>query len=186
MAEKQFYFSTNSLPLSIVANYQLCDIHLPEVQDMVKNASLSATCSKHAGWLNKEFLEDIKVIMYEYLERAWQKYLSGDLPSCGNEHIKLYSDYMEEDNLDYTRQQITKQLEGGGSDEDNQNDNENDEFNMESDLIKDTYEEWAKLDRDELAKIIFSDNRTKADVSNSNPCSDEEDDIDFKLDGLDI
>lgn len=185
-AEKQFYFSPNSFPLSIVANYQLCDIHLPEVKEMLKNASLSPTCSKHAGWLKKEFIDDIRSVMYEYLEKAWQKYLAGDLPSCDNEHIKLYSDYMEEDNLDYTRQQITKRLEKV-IDDNSQNDDGNDEFVLENDVVKDKYQEWATtLDREELAKIIFSDNRVKTEVPNSNPCSDEDDDVDFKMDSLDI
>lgn len=185
-AEKQFYFSPNSFPLSIVANYQLCDIHLPEVQEMIKTAPVSAVCSKHAGWLKKEFIEDIRAVMYDYLEKAWQKYLTGDLPSCGNEHIKLYRDYMEEDHLDYTRQKITQKLEEE-IDDINENQDENDECIVDSDVVIDKYEEWATtLNREELAKIIFSDNRNKADVPNSNPCSDEEDDVDFKMDSLDI
>lgn len=182
--EKQFYFSPNSFPLSIVANYQLCDIHLPEVQEMLKNVTLLTTCSKCAGWLRMKFLEKIRNVMYEYLERAWQKYLDGDLPLCDNEHIKLYSDYMEEENLDYTRQKITKQLEEV-IDEDTQYEKGNDETNLENDVVKDKYDEWALLNRDELDKIIFSDNRMKT-VSHFNPCSDEEDDLDFKLDNLDI
>lgn len=182
--EKQFYFSTNSFPLSIVANYQLCDIHLPEVKEMLKNVSLSATCSKHAGWLKKEFIDDIRTVMYQYLEKAWQKYLTGDLPSCDNEHLKVYSGYMEEDNLDYARQQITKQLENV-LDENDQNEDDNDEFILEN-YAKDKYEEWTNLNREELDKIIFSDSQIKTEVPNSNPCSDEEDDVDFKMDNLDI
>lgn len=172
--EKQFYFSPNSFPLSIVANYQLCDIHLPEVKEMLKNVSLSSTCSKHAGWLKKEFIDDIRVVMYRYLEKAWQKYLTGDLPSCDNEYVKLYNDYMEEDNLDYARQRITKQLENVID----ENEDENDEFISENYAVKDKYEEWTGLNREELDKIIFSDSRLKTEVPNSNPCSDEEDDVD--------
>lgn len=183
-AEKQFYFSPNSFPLSIVANYQLCDIHLPEVKEMLKNVTLSSTCSKHAGWLKKEFIDDIRAVMYEYLERAWKKYLDGDLSLCDNELIKLYSDYMEEESLDYTRQKITKKLEEGI--EEVMNDEGNDEFSLESCTVKDKYEEWANLDRDELAKIVFSDHRIKTEAPNSNPCSDEEDDVDLKMDSLDI
>lgn len=180
-AEKQFYFTPNSFPLSIVANYQLCDIHLPEVKEMLKNAPLSSACGRYAGWLKKEFIDDIRGVMYEYLEKAWQKYLTGDLPSCGNEHLKLYSGYTEEDNLDYTRQKITKKLENVIDE------NEDDEFVMENDEVKEKYEDWAtNLDREELAKIIFSDNRLKLEAPNSNPCSDEEDDVDFKMDSLDI
>lgn len=184
-AEKQFYFSPNSFPLSIVANYQLCDIHLPEVKEMLKNASLSNTCSKHAGWLKKEVIDDIRGVIYQYLEKAWQKYLTGDLPSCDNEHSKLYSDYMEEDNLDYTRQKITKILEENNYDH-KSNEEENDEFVLENDVVRDDYEEWANLDREELAKIIFSDNRFKAESPNSNPCTDEDDDVDYKMENLDI
>lgn len=159
---------------------------MPEVKEMLKNASLSSSCGKHAGWLKKEFIEDIRVVMYEYLEKAWQKYLTGDLPSCDNEHLKLYSDYMEEDNLDYTRQKITKQLENV-IDENDQNEDDNDEFVLENDEVKEQYQNWAtNLDREELAKIIFSENRLKSGVPNSNPCSDEEDDVDFKMDSLDI
>lgn len=151
---------------------------------MIKNASLSDTCTKHAGWLKKEFMDGIRSVMYEYLEKAWQKYLTGDLPSCDNEHIKLYSGYMEEEHLDYTRQKIAKKLENVI---DEKNDDENDEFNLENYTIKDNYEEWATLDREELAKLIFSDNRHKSDTPNSNPCSDEEDDIvDFKIESSDI
>jgi len=181
-AEKQFYFSPNSFPLSIVANYQLCDIHLPEVKEMLKNVSLSGTCSKHAGWLKKEFIDDIRAVMYDYLEKAWQKYLTGELPSCDSEYLKVYSDYMEEDNLDYARQRITKRLENAID----ENEDDNDEFTLENDVVKDKYEEWTNLNREELDKIIFSDSRLKTEVPNSNPCSDEEDDIDFKMDSLDI
>jgi len=149
---------------------------------MLTNVSLSTTCSKHAGWLKKEFIDDIRTVMYEYLEKAWQKFMTGDLHVCDNEHLKLYSDYMEEDNLDYTRQQITKRLENLIDD-----DSQNDEFSLENDLIKDKYDQWANtLDREELSKIIFSDNRIKPEVSHSNPCSDDEDDVDFKMDCLDI
>lgn len=152
---------------------------------MLQNTSLSTTCSKHAGWLKKEFIDDIRTVMYEYLEKAWQKYLIGELPSCGNEHSKLYSDYMEEDNLDYTRQIIMKQLEET-IDEDNQNEDEHDELVLDNDVIRVKYQEWTTLDREELAKLIFSDNRVKTELSNSNPCSDDDDDLDYKLDNLDI
>lgn len=153
---------------------------------MFKNVSLSDSCGKHAGWLKKEFIDDIRTVMYEYLEKAWQKYLIGELPSCDNEHIKLYNDYMEEDNLDYTRQKITKKLEGV-MDEDNQNEEENNECVLDNDVVKDKYHEWATtLNREELAKLIFSDNRVKTEIPNSNPCSEEEDDVDFKMDRLDI
>lgn len=152
---------------------------------MLQNTSLSTTCSKHAGWLKKEFIDDIRTVMYEYLEKAWQKYLIGELPSCGNEHSKLYSDYMEEDNLDYTRQIITKQLEET-IDEDNQNEDEHDELVLDNDVIRVQYQEWTTLDLEELAKLIFSDNRVKTELSNSNPCSDDDDDLDYKLDNLDI
>lgn len=182
--EKQFYFTPNSFPLSIVANYQLCDIHLPEVKEMLKNATLSETCSKDSGWLKKEFIDNIRSIMYEYLEKAWQKYLTGDLHSCEREELKLYSDYMEEDKLDYAKQLITKKLEKNSQHED-----EN-EVDMENDVVKDKYEQWAALDRKELAKIIFLDTphtRTEPEeVSISNPCSDDEDYVDFKMENLDI
>lgn len=159
---------------------------MPEVKEMLKNASLSTTCSKHAGWLKKEFIEDIRNVMYGYLERAWQKYLAGNLPSCGNEHIKLYSDYMEEDNLDYTRQQIMRRLEEV-IDEDSKNEDEYNECSSDIEVAKDEYEDWStNLDREELAKIIFSENHIKTEVPNSNPCSDEEDDADLKMDSLEI
>lgn len=159
---------------------------MPEVKEMLKNASLSATCSKHAGWLKKEFIEDIRNVMYEYLERAWQKYLAGNLPSCGNEHINLYSNYMEEDNLDYTRQQIMRRLEEV-IDEDKKNEDEYNECSSEIEVAKDEYLDWStNLDREELAKIIFSDNHIKTEVINSNPCSDEEDDVDLKMDNMEI
>lgn len=185
-AKKQFYFSPNSFPLSIVANYQLCDIHLPKVQEMLKNVSLSDTCSKHSGWFKKEFIDEIRSVMYEYLERAWQKYLIGDLQPCDDEHFKLYSEYAEEDNLDYTRQKITKELEND-IDESSLNEDENDESFFINN-IKDKYDHWATLDREELAKIIFSDTRikTEPEVLNSNPCSDDEDYVGFKMDNLDI
>ena len=93
---------------------------------------------------------------------------------------------MEEDNLDYTRQQIMRRLEEV-IDEDNQNEDEYNECSSEIEVPKDEYEDWCKnLNREELAKIIFSDNHIKTEVPNSNPCSDEEDDADLKLDSLEI
>lgn len=187
-AEKQFYFTPNSFPLSINANYQLCDIHLTEVKEMLKNASLSETCSRHSGWLTKEFLDNIRSIMYGYLEKAWQKYLTGDLHPCDSEHLKLYSDYMEEDKLDYTRQLITKKLENVIN-KNSQHEDEHDEISLENDVVKDKYEQWATLDREELAKIIFSSTphiKTEPEASNSNLCSDDEDDVDFKMENLDV
>ncbi|XP_050549146.1 general transcription factor 3C polypeptide 5 [Daktulosphaira vitifoliae] len=185
-AEKQFYFTPNSIPLSIVANYQLCDIHLPEVQEMLKNPTLSTICSRNAGWLSKELIEDIRAVMYKYLENAWQKYLAGDISLSESEHTKLYNDYMEEDNLDNTRQKITKKLEEGLKQIGKDNEKLNDEFDTVVEDYKDKYDEWATLDRDELAKIIFADTRiNKAEENNSNPCSEDEFD-DFKIDTLNL
>lgn len=122
--------------------------------------------------------------MYKYLESAWQKYLMGELSLNDTEQIKLYKDYMEEDNLDYTRQRITKILEG--HEESNQDSEENDEINFENEGPNDEYDKWAALDRDELAKIVFSDSRVKTEAINSNPGSDNEYDVDFKINNLSV
>lgn len=182
-AEKPFYFSSDTNPLTVLTHYQLCDVNLPEVKEMIKNATLADTFSKNFGWLSKEFIDNVRSVMYEYLERAWKRYTSGELSFGDNEQSKLYNDYLEEDKLDSTRQKITRRIENLIQ---RVNRDENDISVLEHDTVKDKYEDWAVLDREELAKIIFTETHLKTEVSNSNPFTDDEDDVDFKIESLDM
>lgn len=62
----------DSVPTQAQSFYQLCDIRIKQVQEIVRNENTEKVCNERTGWYSKESFEAIRTIMKQKLDK-WIK-----------------------------------------------------------------------------------------------------------------
>lgn len=116
---KEAIFNSDSIPPFRARHYQLIDVHLPKVQEMLENipSPLSGTiCNERRGWLPPRFLEDTRDILTTIAQANMMKL-------CKEKNISLDEISLES----VASEQNEEELSSGSEDEDEEMDDDDDE-----------------------------------------------------------
>ena len=69
---KQQAYVFDSIPRRYQTVFQICDIRLKDVQEIVENRCINRTCDEKSGWYPKEAIQEIRKIMKQKVEH-WIK-----------------------------------------------------------------------------------------------------------------
>ncbi|KAL7042454.1 hypothetical protein ACKWTF_001146 [Chironomus riparius] len=101
LRQKEAIFTVDTIPPFRARNYQLIDIQIPKIQEMLKNIPspiTGAECDEKRGWFPQGFLEDVRTI----LSNAAQ---SNMMKLCKEKNISL-DEFKVEDEDSITNQDI--------------------------------------------------------------------------------
>ncbi|XP_062515721.1 general transcription factor 3C polypeptide 5-like isoform X2 [Corticium candelabrum] len=66
-SQRSYVFRADAVPTLRQFFYQLCDIQVEEVEQMIHDVQVESTCSEKDGWLPASFIEDVRKIMHSKL-----------------------------------------------------------------------------------------------------------------------
>jgi general transcription factor 3C polypeptide 5 (transcription factor C subunit 1) len=113
LRQKEAIFTVDTIPPFRARNYQLIDIQIPKIQEMLKNIPSPITgahCDEKRGWFPQGFLEDVRSILSNVSQTNMMKL-------CKEKNISL-DEFKGEDEDSNTNQDIDEDTASSDSNED--------------------------------------------------------------------